>query len=294
MGALGVLAGLLRVLEASAAGDPDPVSWARAVGGAGFLVLAYALAGRAAYVLCRVAATVVAESLERGVRRSEMLATESARVAGLLEKIGGVLAQRIDSGGAATVLEQGRLRSLAEIGQSIRGERWVEAEASLEVFEIEYPGDSRSAVLRAELAAARQGVIDNGLAQLEAARSANDPDRVLELYRALASSVTDEVRGPLEHDLSTWFLNLIHRRLRLGKIQADVVSLAGRFAEAFATTAQGASVHAALPTLRRSVGLCPRCAQPYTGIADACPQCLGLAAGPSVSVPVNPESTPTD
>ena len=157
----------------------------------------------------------------------------------------------------------------------IRSASWVEAATLLQEFEFEFPGDPQSAVLRQDLATARQGAIRDDLAPIEAARNANDPDRVLELYHKLAPSLATEVHGPLASDLASWFLSLIHRRLRTGKIQADVVRLAARFAETFATTAQGASVHAALPTLRRSVGLCPRCAQPYVGIDEACPQCLG-------------------
>ena len=38
-----------------------------------------------------------------------------------------------------------------------------------------------------------------------------------------------------------------------------------------ATTVEGASVRASLPTLRRSVGLCPRCAQPYTALPMPAP-----------------------
>jgi hypothetical protein len=75
-------------------------------------------------------------------------------------------------------------------------------------------------------------------------------------------------------------LKLIHIRLRSGKIQPDVALLAGRVADVFSHTVEGASLRASLPTLRRSVGLCPRCAQPYTGIADACPSCLAPRAQP--------------
>jgi hypothetical protein len=32
-------------------------------------------------------------------------------------------------------------------------------------------------------------------------------------------------------------------------------------------------VRASLSTLRRSVGLCPKCSQPYTGVADSCQRC---------------------
>jgi predicted amidophosphoribosyltransferase len=67
---------------------------------------------------------------------------------------------------------------------------------------------------------------------------------------------------------------MIPDRSRLWIIQVDVATLAGRVAEDFAHTTEGASLRASLPTLRRSAGLCPRCAQPYTGIADACRDCL--------------------
>jgi hypothetical protein len=73
---------------------------------------------------------------------------------------------------------------------------------------------------------------------------------------------------------------LIHIRLRSGKIQPDVAILAGRVAEIFSHTVEGASLRASLPTLRRSAGQCPRCAQPYTGIADACPACLASTVQP--------------
>jgi predicted amidophosphoribosyltransferase len=57
-------------------------------------------------------------------------------------------------------------------------------------------------------------------------------------------------------------------------VQGDVAELAARAAESFGDTPEGASLRASLPTLRRSAGLCPRCAQPYAGIDEACPQCL--------------------
>jgi len=291
---LGILAGLLRVMEAAAAGEVAPVQWARTLIGAGFLVMAYVLAGWGAYVLSRLTATAIIEYLERNSRVSEVLAAQAARAVGLLENIARALEQRTESGGAGHAPHLGRARSLAEIGRLIRSASWVEAETLLQEFEFEFPGDHQSAVLRQDLAAARQGAIRQDLAQLDAARNANDPDRVLELYHVLTPSLAAELRGPLASDLATWFLSLIHRRLRTGKIQADVVHLAARFAETFATTVEGASVHAALPTLRRSVGLCPRCAQPYLGIAEACPQCLGRATNPPASAPANPEATPTD
>ncbi len=57
-------------------------------------------------------------------------------------------------------------------------------------------------------------------------------------------------------------------------MQTDLAVLAGRIADAFSHTVAGASLRASLPTLRRSAGLCSRCGQPYTGLANACPACL--------------------
>jgi hypothetical protein len=119
-------------------------------------------------------------------------------------------------------------------------------------------------------------------AQLEAAREASDPGRVLEIRETLVTLLEPEQRAALDRPLARWFLDLIQKRLRQGAIAVDVVALATRVAAALDTTPEGASLRAALPTLRRSVGLCARCGNPYTGIADACPACL-TAGLPTVS-----------
>src|SRR5262249_2050407 len=123
----------------------------------------------------------------------------------------------------------------------------------------------------------------------DAARQVNDAERVLELYRTVESSLEFDRRGELERELSRWFLQLIHRRLRIVPIQAEVVRLATDVAVIFGATGEGASLRASLPMCGRSVGLCPRCAQPYTGTAAACPKCLGAAGG---SAPGRPDSEP--
>jgi len=136
-----------------------------------------------------------------------------------------------------------------------------------------------------QLERTREPALGDRIAELKAAREVNDPARVLELYEAIAPEVEPEQRGALQSEVAAWFLTAIYRRLRTGTIQIEVVELATRFAGIFASTAQGASVQAALPTLRRGAGLCPKCAQPYTGVAKACPQCLRQGArspaGPS-------------
>ena len=56
----------------------------------------------------------------------------------------------------------------------------------------------------------------------------------------------------LARDLAKWFLELINRRLRTGRIQPEVVLLATQVAETFGATVEGASMRAALPTLSHS------------------------------------------
>lgn len=172
-------------------------------------------------------------------------------------------------------------RMLAEIRHAIRGGEWDEAGTLIEGFATDHADDPGLSALRQELQSARESARDNQMAQLEAARKVNDPDRVLELHESLAPLLEPEARNALDAELSKWFLRLIHNRLRTGKIQTDLAHLAGRIAEAFSQTVEGASLRASLPTLRRSAGLCPRCAQPYSGVGDACPACLGLGHSPA-------------
>ncbi len=180
----------------------------------------------------------------------------------------------------------------AEIERATKSAAWDEAEALLDRFEADHPDDPTHPALRATLQAARQGAVEERLAEIEAARGVNDPGRVLEIYETVAPLLEAEARAKLHGGLAPWFLSLIHRRLRHGKIQPDVVRLAERFSVAFSTTVEGASVRASLSTLRRSVGLCPRCSRPYVGLAEACPQCLGAGTVAPDSLIANPEPTP--
>jgi hypothetical protein len=185
-----------------------------------------------------------------------------------------------------------RPRRLAEIERAIHSRQWDEAQSLLRTFEDVSPHDAALARLQEQLVARRREATREHLAQLEAARQANDPERVVELYHVVGSALASEERTSLERDLARWFLALIHRRLRTGKIQTEVVLLATRAAETFSATVEGASLRAALPTLRRSVGLCPRCARPYAGSAQACPQCLAGVAHLPAHNPSDQDSIP--
>lgn len=167
-----------------------------------------------------------------------------------------------------------REQSLAEVRRTIRAGKWDEASAILEGYSPAERADPRLSALREEIQSAREAARSEQLAQLNAARQVSDPERMLELHQSLVPLLDAETRVALDADLSQWFLRLIHNRLRTGKIQTDLAVLAARIAEAFSHTVEGASLRASLPTLRRSAGLCSRCGQPYSGMANACPACL--------------------
>lgn len=121
--------------------------------------------------------------------------------------------------------------------------------------------------------------------RLEAAREANDPARVLELREDAPAGQDEAALKELDADLGKWFLGLVHRRLRSGPLQLDLVTLVDRVSEVLGHTKDGASLRAALPTLRRGAGLCPRCAKPYAGVWEACPECMGRPEPPPPVIP---------
>jgi hypothetical protein len=179
--------------------------------------------------------------------------------------------------------------ALAEIRAAIREAEWSRAEGLIHAFDGEHPDARMSARLQDELASARQSTAAALRTKLDAAREANDTDRVFELHQALAPLLAPDDLRELDRELARGFMGVLQKRLRNGVISIDVAMLASRVAEAFDTTPEGASLRAALPTLRRSVGLCARCGNPYTGIADACPACLAPGSLPVGSLaPVEP------
>ena len=167
-----------------------------------------------------------------------------------------------------------KAEQMAEIRHAIRNGHWADAGSLVVAFGDTHPDDPEAARLAEDLAAAKDAAGREVLARLDAAREANDPDRVIELRDELKPLIEAEALRTLDRDLAKWFLLLIHRRLRSGTVGPDVAVLAGRVAGSLDQTPEGASLRASLPTLRRAAGLCARCAQPYTGIADACPACL--------------------
>jgi hypothetical protein len=243
------------------------------------VVVASGVAGWAGAVACRLAAATVLEHIYRDRHAYREFFSLAPRAIAALERLADVLERRPIAGAPESPADRERVHLLAEIDQAIRCGRHSEAAALLDGFETRFAEDPALPAHRERLAAARREDVEGHVAQIYAARQVNDADRVLELYRAVESSLELDRRGSLGRELAKWFLEVIYRRMRAGRIQAEVVHLAAQVADTFGATVEGASLRASLPTLRRSVGLCPRCAQPYTGMASACPQCLAAAAG---------------
>ncbi len=278
-------------------GPETLAGWTRAAAEAAAIALAFALAGWAAAIGCVVAAACIAARSQRAARSAAEFIRLAGRAIGAVERLADAMERRPIGVATADPPDQERARALAEIEEAARAGRLEEVDALLDHFELQFPEDPAVPTLRERLDADRQKEAEGRIAHIEAARRVNDPERVLELYRALGSSLAFERRGELERDLAKWFLELIHRRLRGGRIQIDVVQLASQAAETFAATVEGASLRASLPVLRRSVGLCPRCAQPYLGPDSACPQCRPGAAsvpGPAPAPPPPPADPEPD
>lgn len=209
--------------------------------------------------------------LERLIEILGRQAEASRRTADLIQSSAVPLLERI-----ALALERaaGSARPAVDgLRRAIEGQDWDRVEAIAR----DHPDDPQVVAASENL---RQ--------RIEAARQANDPDAAMASRDELARLLHGEPIQEVDRSLVKWLIGLIHKRLRTGTIRPDVVGLAGRVADRFGGTAEGASLRAALPTLRRSAGLCPKCGEPYTGLADACPKCLAPTADEPAPDPSRP------
>ena len=220
---------------------------------------------------------VLALQAEAARRTADLI---ESRALPLLERIAAAL-ERAPSTAAA----DGRAGGFVEFRKAVDEGRWVHADAIVRDLTREYPDDPAVLALADELGRLRQFAIADLSDRIEAARLANDPDGAIGSRDELAQILHGDAIKEVDRPLVRWLMGLVQRRLRTGTIGADVVGLAGRVAESFGGTAEGASLRASLPTLRRSAGLCPKCAEPYKGVGDACPRCLAASSSPTPSSP---------
>ncbi len=210
---------------------------------------------------------------EAARRTSDLIET---RALPLLERI----AMALERAPISTRPVEGRSGGVIDFRVALRERRWDDAEAIARDLSRDRPDDPEVAAVVAELERSRGASAGDLRERIAAARRANDPDGAMASRDELARLIEGEPLKEVDRDLVKWLMGSIQRRLRGGTIRADVVELAARVADRFGATTEGASLHAALPTLRRSAGLCPKCAEPYAGLADACPKCLVAPDGP--------------
>ncbi len=214
-----------------------------------------------------------------------------SRALPLLERI--ALALERAPTGPATAPADRRAVGSAEFREAVDEGRWLLADSIVRDLAREFPGDPGVSALGDELERLRRFAIEDLRERIEAARLANDPEGAIGSRDELAQILQGDAIREVDRPLVRWLMGLVQRRLRTGTIGADVVGLAGRIAESFGGTAEGASLRASLPTLRRSAGLCPRCAEPYLGVGEACPKCLAASSAPTPPI-APPEVEPDE
>jgi hypothetical protein len=201
---------------------------------------------------------------------SRLVAVLEGRIAPALERI-------------ALALERGQgtasdpyAAAIARISEAMEQGQWAKARTRVAALLSDFPGLDRGQELAEEVAHGQEAAIQSASARLAAARAVNDPNQVVAIRDELAALLPAEARSQLDRDVVQWLMAILQRRMRAGTVRPDVAELAAKMADRFGETKEGASLRAALPTLRRSAGLCARCGLPYPGIANTCPRCTGV------------------
>jgi hypothetical protein len=164
--------------------------------------------------------------------------------------------------------------------QAIAAGRWAQAEKLVSSFIRDHPG-ANAARLLAELEDARNRAVEGLMNRLENAKQRGDALLVVELRDALTEHLRGDRLTDFDQKLVRWLVGEIKSKVRAGAIKPELATLATRVADSFADTPEGASLKASIPNIRRSAGLCPRCARPFRGPEAACPRCLGSGANPA-------------
>ena len=165
-------------------------------------------------------------------------------------------------------------RTITLARQAIAAGRWGRADKLVGGFVRDRPGPDAARLL-AELEDARNRTVEALKTRLEAAKAAGDGLLVVEIRDAMTEHLRGNRLADLDRKLVRWLVDEIKRKVRSGPIKPEVATLANRVADSFADTPEGAALRGSIPNLRRSAGLCPRCALPYRGTDDACPRCQG-------------------
>ncbi len=247
-----------------------------AISALGFLI-GFGLLGWVARALVRTMADQMEQQAQRLEIEVQAIKLLECRIAPALDRLAkaGEHAEFESPHSTRSHRDEEKAHRQSTLLEAIRANDWQQAEALAFSFASDHPEDPEATGWLQKVAEAKQARSETLLARLESARQVGDPEQVLLIRDELIAILNRENRQSLDRETVGWLMSLIHKRLRAGTFGPDIALLAGRIAEHFAETTEGASLRAALPTLRRSAGLCPRCVEPYTGVAEACPRCLG-------------------
>lgn len=196
------------------------------------------------------------------------------RIGQLLEKTNETLAR---AGAVRPVagpsLVEARQQAIDGVREAMRREWWDQAKRLATSFAEKFSDAPEAKELPAQVEAAYRRKVESLRSQLDESLQANDPDATLNARDRLAPHLEGAELATLDRRVARRVIAYVRESLAEGRAR-DAVPIAERLVNSMGdTTSEGAQLRAALPTLRRSIGLCPDCGQPYDVSLARCPAC---------------------
>jgi hypothetical protein len=149
------------------------------------------------------------------------------------------------------------------------------------------PGLVRATAALERMTAEPETTVDDLRVRLDAARTAEDPERVLDCRDALTRHLRGTALEDLDRRVARWMVGLVQRRIKAGEASPALAATAARAVEDLGDSDASLALRDALPELRRRAGLCPECAQPVAALGQICPACRAAARAASTTRPRN-------
>jgi hypothetical protein len=198
------------------------------------------------------------------------------RVCQLLEKTNETLASQVATKPQSEIVSkivEARQQAIDAVREAVRRDWWDEARRLAAAFAEQFPAAPDAKDLAAQVETAFSRKVQSLREQLDAAESAADAETMLNTRDRLSGYLNGTELYQVDRRVAHWMAAHLREALAAGRAR-EVVHLAERVVDAFGdTTNEGAQVRTALPTLRRSAGLCPDCGQPYDVSLVRCPAC---------------------
>jgi len=164
-------------------------------------------------------------------------------------------------------------KAIEAVQELVRHESWNQAKRQAAAVAERFPDSTEAKGLLARVEA-EYGRRVQGLRELldEAVR-ANDAEAILNSRDRLSGYLAGSEFEQLDRRVARVVASYLREALAEGKAR-EIVHLAERVVDVLGdSTSEGAQVRAALPTLRRSAGLCPECGEPYDVSLVRCATC---------------------